>query len=72
MFEFVFPQMTKANTQSSNKFDSSIIFTIKNIIEGWPDKFKDIVFKCTKTSSISNIMVKIVPLNNSWREKRIF
>ena len=65
MFEFVFTQMTKANTQSPNKFVSSIIFTIKNIIGDWPDKFKNIVFKSTKTSDISNVMVKIVPLNNS-------
>ena len=65
MFEFVFTQMTKANTQSRNKFVSSITFTIKNIIGDWPDKFKNIVFKSTKTSDISNVMVKIVPLNNS-------
>ena len=32
IFEFVFAQMTKANTQSCNEFDSSMIFTIKNII----------------------------------------
>ena len=57
--------MTKANTQSRNKFVSSITFTIKNIIGDWPDKFKNIVFKSTKTSDISNVMVKIVPLNNS-------
>ena len=65
MFEFVFTQMTKANTQSRNKFVSSTTFTIKNIIGDWPDKFKNIVFKSTKTSDISNVMVKIVPLNNS-------
>ena len=32
MFEFVFAQMTKANKQSCNEFDSSISFTIKNTI----------------------------------------
>ena len=67
MFEFVFTQMTKFNTQSCNKFDSSMIFTIKNIIEGWPDNFQDIAiaFKSTKASDISNVMVKIVPADNS-------
>ena len=47
MFEFVFTQLTKANTQSCNKFDSSMIFTIKNVIEGWPDKFQYIDFNST-------------------------
>ena len=50
--------MTRVNTQSCEKFDSSTIFTIKNIIGGWPEKFQDIVFKSTKTSDISNVMVK--------------
>ena len=40
MFEFVFTQMTKTNMQSCNKFDFSMIFTIKNVIGGWPDKFQ--------------------------------
>ena len=48
MFEFVFTQMAKANTQFCNKFHSPKIFTIKNIIWGWPDKIQDIVFKSTK------------------------
>ena len=64
MFEFVFMQMTKANKQSCNKFDSSMIFTIKNI-GGWPERLQDNGFKSTKTSDISNAMVKIVPLDNS-------
>ena len=34
--------MTKANTQFCNKFDSSMIFTFKNTVGGWPDKFQDI------------------------------
>ena len=50
--------MTRVNTQSCEKFDSSTIFTIKNIIGGWPEKFQDILFKSTKTSDISNVMVK--------------
>ena len=57
--------MTQANTQSCNKFDSSMVFTIKNTIGGWPDKFQDIVFKSTRASDISNVMVKTVPLDNS-------
>ena len=57
--------MTKANTQSCNKFDSSATFTIKNIVRGWPGRFWDIVFKSTKGSNISNVMVKIVPLDRS-------
>ena len=65
MFEFVFTEMTKANTQFCDNFDSSMIFTIKSIIEGWPDKFQDIVFKSTKGSDISNVKVEIVPLDNS-------
>ena len=65
----LFTQMTKANTQSCNKFDSSMIFTIKIIIGGWPDKSQDIVCKGTKASGISNVMVKIVPLDSSWEKK---
>ena len=72
MLDFVLTQMNNANTQSCNKFDSSMIFIIKNIIGGWPDKFQDTVFKSTKASNISNVMVKIVPLGNSWGKKRIF
>ena len=68
----LFTQMTKANTQSCNKFDSSMIFSIKIIIGGWPDKSQDIVFKGTKASGISNVMVKIVPLDSSWEKKQIF
>ena len=65
MFEFVFTQVTKINKQTCNKFDFSMIFTIKNTIGGWPDKFQDIIFKSTKASDISNVMVKIVALDNS-------
>ena len=42
-----------------------MIFTIKNTIAGWPDKFQYIVFKNTKNSDFSNVMFKAVPLNNS-------
>ena len=57
--------MTKTNMQSYNKFDSSMIFTIKNIIGGWPNKFQDIVFKSTEAFDISSVTVKTVPLGNS-------
>ena len=57
--------MTKGDTQSCNKFDSSVIFLIKNTICGWPDKFQDIVFKSTKAFDISSVMVKTVPLYKS-------
>ena len=70
MFEFVFAQMTKANTRSCNKFNSSMISTFKNIIWGWPDKTEDIVFKSTKASNISNFKVKIV--RQQLREKKNF
>ena len=42
-----------------------MMFTIKNITGGWPDNVLDVVFKSTKASDISNVMVKIVPLDNS-------
>ena len=70
-YEFVFREMTKANTQFCNDFDSSMIFTIKNIIGGWPDKFQDIIFKSTKGSDIE-IEVETVPLDNSWGKKEFF
>ena len=57
--------MTKTNMQSYNKFDSSMIFTIKNIIGGWPNKFQDIVFKSTEAFDILSVTVKTVPLGNS-------
>ena len=72
MFEFGFTQMTKANTQSCKKFNFSIIFTIKNTIGSWLEKFQDIIFKSTKASNILNVMVKTIPLNNSWGKKQIF
>ena len=72
MFAFVFAQMTETNMQSCNKFDSSMIFITKNIIEGWADKFQDIFFESTKASDILNVMVKIVPLENSWGKKKNF
>ena len=46
-----------------------MISTIKNIIGGWPDKFQDILFKSTKASDISNVMVKVVPPDNRWGKK---
>ena len=51
--------------QSCNEFDSSMIFTSKNTIGGWPDEFQDIVFKNTKASDFSNVVVKTVLLGTS-------
>ena len=65
MFEFLFTQMTQANTQSCNEFDFSGIFTIKNTIEGQTNPFQDIAFKNTKASNFSNVMVETVPADNS-------
>ena len=48
-----------------------MIFAIKDTIGGWPDEFQDIVFKETKASDFSNVMVNTVRLNNSWGKKRI-
>ena len=64
--EFAFAQMTKANTQSCNEFDSSMIFTIKNTIGDWPDKFQNIASKSTKAfDSLNFMMVKTVLIDNS-------
>ena len=46
--EFAFTQMTKTNTQSCNEFVCPMIFTIKNTILGWPDKFQEIFLKTLK------------------------
>ena len=64
--------MTKVNTQSCNKFDPSMVFTNKNIFGGWPDIFQGIIFKSTMASDISNVMLKLVLLDNSWWKKIIF
>ena len=63
MSELVLTQMTKANSQSCNEFDSSMILPIKNTMGVWPDKIQDTVFKNTKASEFCNVVVKIVPLN---------
>ena len=55
IFEFVFAQMTKANTQSCNEFDSSMIFTIKNIIS---------LQKCVLESLTQNIRIFWFPKFN--------
>ena len=49
-------------------------FTVRNIIGSWTDKFLDIFFKKTKEFDFSKVMVKTVPLDNSWGElfKKIF
>ena len=45
-----------------------MIFTTKNTNGGWSDKLQEIVFKNTKASNFSNVMVKTVPLDNSITE----
>ena len=42
-----------------------MIFAIKDTIGGWPDEFQDIVFKETKASDFSDVIVNTVRLNNS-------
>ena len=68
MFEFVFTQMI--NTQSYNKFDSSIIFTIKNINGGWPDKFQDIAFKSAKTPTFRMLWSRLSPVKRQKKKKK--
>ena len=51
--------------ESCNEFDSFMIFKIKNAIGAWPDEFHDIVYKNTKASAFSNVMVKTVSLDNN-------
>ena len=57
--------------ESCNEFDSFMIFKIKNAIGAWPDEFH-IVYKNTKASAFSNVMVKTVSLDNNWGKKLFF
>ena len=68
MFEFVFTQMI--NTHSYNKFESSIIFTIKNINGGWPDKFQDIAFKSAKTPTFRMLWSRLSPVKRQKKKKK--
>ena len=52
MLEYMFPQMTKIETQSCDIFNSFWIIIVKNtIISWWFDKFKDTVSKNIETFS---------------------
>ena len=44
---------------------------IKITIRTWSDKFKDLFFKSTNRFGISNIIIKLIPLNNSGWGKRV-
>ena len=47
------------------------IMHIKHTIETWSYKFKDLFFKSTNQSQILNIIIKLIPLNNSGWKKRV-
>ena len=44
---------------------------IKRTIRTWSDKFKDLFFKSTNRFRISNIIIELIPLNNSGWKKRV-
>ena len=44
---------------------------IKRTIRTWSDKFKDLFFKSTNRFQISNIIIELIPLNNSEWKKRV-
>ena len=46
------------------------IMHIKRTIRTWSDKFKDLFFKSTNRFRISNIIIELIPLNNSGWKKR--
>ena len=58
--------------ESWYEFGSTMIFTIKNTVRNWCDKFENTFLENIKASSISNFIVKAVPIDNSWGQKRIF
>ena len=46
------------------------IMHIKRTIRTWSDKFKDLFFKSTNRFRISNIIIELIPLNNSgWKKE---
>ena len=47
------------------------IMHIKHTIKTWSYKFKDLFFKSTNQSQILNIIVELIPLNNSGWKKRV-
>ena len=44
---------------------------IKRAIGTWSDKFKGLFFKSTNRFRISNIIIELIPLNNSGWKKRV-
>ena len=48
------------------------IMHIKRTVRTWFDKFNDLFFKSTNQFQISNIIIKLIPLNNSEWKKRVF
>ena len=47
------------------------IMHIKRTIRTWCDKLKDLFFKSTNRFRISNIIIELIPLNNSGWKKRV-
>ena len=47
------------------------IIHIKRTIRTWSDKFKDLFLKSTIRFQISNIMIKLIPVNNSGWNKEL-
>ena len=46
------------------------IIRIKHTIRTWFDKFKDFFFKSTNRFQIRNIIIELIPLNNSgWKKE---
>ena len=46
------------------------IMHIKLTIKTWPNKFKDLFYRSNERFLISNITIKLIPLNNSgWGKK---
>ena len=70
--EFVFTQMTKANTQSCNKFNSFMIFTFENIIWGWPDKIQVLFFKALKLPTFRMLRSRLFHSITAEGKKRIY
>ena len=44
---------------------------IKRTIRTWPDKLKDLFFRSNERFRISNIIIKLIPLNNSGQGKKV-
>ena len=62
--EYVFWQVTLNEPQSFDKFSFLRIFTVKNTISRWCNKFKDTVSKDIKTAGVRYMQIKINSLSN--------